>query len=304
VVNWIWLGMIAISFVAAAANGRMDELAKAAFDGAQTGVTVCFGLISVLVFWMGLMRVGEDAGLLRKLAVLLGPVVRRLFPDVPKDHPALGYIMSNMSANLLGLGNAATPMGIRAMQELQKLNPDPTTATPAMCTLLAINTSSITLVPTTLIAIRMNYGSANPAEIVGTTIAATAIATGAALLADRWYRGRAGRPPRLSAPPADVPPAGRAAGPRRPAVAPPPAASDDSDREAGHAAGAGGTTVPAPPASGGSVRGAGSEAASCRPADPFPPSSRAAPEARPAVRVGMRPGKSGGPVRPPRAEGG
>jgi len=188
--------MIALSFIAAAATGRMDELTKAAFDGAQTGVTVCFGLISVLVFWMGLMRIGEDAGLLAKLAVLLGPAVRRLFPDVPKDHPAIGYIMSNMSANLLGLGNAATPMGIRAMQELQKLNPDPKTATPAMCTLLAINTSSITLVPTTLIAIRMSFGSANPAEIVGTTIAATAIATGAALLADRWCRNRAMRPPR------------------------------------------------------------------------------------------------------------
>ena len=129
-VNWIWLGMIAVSFFAAAATGRMDELTAAAFDGAKTGVTVCFGLISVLVFWMGLMRIGEDAGLLRKLATLLGPVVRLLFPDVTKNHPAIGYIMSNMSANLLGLGNAATPMGIKAMQELQKLNPDKETATP------------------------------------------------------------------------------------------------------------------------------------------------------------------------------
>lgn len=201
-VNWIWLGMIAVSFIAAAVTGRMDELTASAFDGAKTGVTVCFGLISVLVFWMGLMRIGEDAGLLRKLAVLLGPFVRLLFPDVPKNHPAIGYIMSNMSANLLGLGNAATPMGIKAMQELQKLNPDKETATPAMCTLLAINTSSITLVPTTLIAIRMSFDSANPAEIVGTTIAATAVATAAALLADRWYRSRAIRPPHAGGPPA------------------------------------------------------------------------------------------------------
>ena len=232
-VNWIWLGMIALSFIAAAANGRMDELAKAAFDGAQTGVTVCFGLISVLVFWMGLMRIGEDAGLLRKLAVLLGPAVRRLFPDVPKDHPAIGYIMSNMSANLLGLGNAATPMGIRAMQELQKLNPDPKTATPAMCTLLAINTSSITLVPTTLIAIRMSFGSANPADIVGTTIAATAVATGAALLADRWYRSRAMKPPRRSGPPAVSTAVKRAARPHRPASGPLPPASGGQPRPPG-----------------------------------------------------------------------
>jgi spore maturation protein A len=202
-VNWIWLLMIAASFVTAAMTGRMDAITEAAFDGAKTGVTVCFGLISILVFWMGLMRIGEDAGLLRKVAVLLGPLVRLLFPDVPKNHPAIGYIMSNMSANLLGLGNAATPMGIKAMQELQKLNPDKETATPAMCTLLAINTASITLVPTTLIAIRMNFDSAHPAEIVGTTIAATAVATAAALLADRWYRHRALRkPPIHSGPPA------------------------------------------------------------------------------------------------------
>src|SRR5690606_24434519 len=98
------------------------------------GVTVCFGLISILVFWMGMMRIAEDAGLLRKLAIVLRPIVRFLFPDVPKDHPALGYIMSNMSANILGLGNAATPMGIKAMQELQKLNPDKDVASAAMCT--------------------------------------------------------------------------------------------------------------------------------------------------------------------------
>ena len=134
------------------------------------------------------------------MARLLGPIVRLLFPDVPKGHPAMGYIMSNMSANILGLGNAATPMGIKAMQELQKLNPDPATASPAMCTLLALNTSSITLVPTTLIAIRMNYRSANPAEIVGTTLMATAVATVAAIALDRWYR--------LKQPPV-VPPAAR-----------------------------------------------------------------------------------------------
>src|SRR5690606_21519515 len=104
-------------------------------------------------------------------------------------------ILSNLSANLLGLGNAATPMGIRAMQELQKLNPDPYTATPAMCTLLALNTASITLVPTTLIAIRLQFGSQNPAEIIGSTLLATAIATGAAIAADRWYRKKSGAPP-------------------------------------------------------------------------------------------------------------
>ncbi|ACX64440.1 nucleoside recognition domain-containing protein [Paenibacillus sp. Y412MC10] len=189
-INLIWMGMIVIGFGFAAVNGNIDSVTKAAFDGAQTGVTVSFGLISILVFWLGMMRLAEDSGLLKKVARLLGPVVRFLFPDVPKNHPAMGYILSNMSANLFGLGNAATPMGIKAMQELQKLNPDKETASPAMCTLLALNTASITLIPTTLIAIRLNYESANPSEIVGTTLLATAIATAAAIIADRWYRRR------------------------------------------------------------------------------------------------------------------
>jgi len=203
VINAIWLGMIVIGFLFAAVNGRMDEMTAAIFDGAKTGVTVSFGLISVLVFWLGIMRIAEDAGLLRKVAKLLGPVVAFLFPDVPKGHPAIGYILSNMSANLLGLGNAATPMGIKAMQELQSLNPDKDTATPAMCTLLALNTASITLIPATLIAIRLTYGSSDPAGIVGTTLAATAVATFAAIAADRICRRLAllRRPPQ--------PPAGR-----------------------------------------------------------------------------------------------
>ncbi|MGZ9586868.1 nucleoside recognition domain-containing protein [Paenibacillus marinisediminis] len=206
-INLIWMFMLLVGFIAAAAQGRIEVVTEAVFDGAKTGVSVSLGLISVMVFWLGMMRIAEDAGVLTKMAKLLGPIVRFLFPDVPRDHPALGYIMSNMSANLLGLGNAATPMGIRAMQELQKLNPDKATATPAMCTLLAINTSSITLIPTTLIAIRMNFGSANPAEIVGTTLLATAVATMAAILADRWFRSRHAPPaaPSLPKQPLDKP---------------------------------------------------------------------------------------------------
>jgi len=187
-VNWIWLFFILAGFVVAAVQGNIEAVTQAVFDGAKTGVSVCLGLVSILVFWLGIMRIAEDSGLLDRIARLLRPVVRFLFPSVPQDHPAIGYIMSNMSANILGLGNAATPMGIKAMQELQKLNPDKEKATPAMATLLAINTASITLIPTTLIAIRLNYNSANPAEIVGTTLMATAIATVAALLVDKWYQ--------------------------------------------------------------------------------------------------------------------
>ncbi|WMT42660.1 nucleoside recognition domain-containing protein [Paenibacillus sp. D2_2] len=189
-VNKIWLGLIIIGFLFAAVKGDINTVTQAAFDGAATGVTVCFGLISVLVFWLGMMRIAEDAGLIKTISRLLGPVVSYLFPDVPKNHPAMGFILTNMSANLLGLGNAATPMGIKAMQQLQELNPDKDTASPAMCTLLALNTASITLIPTTLIAIRLNYNSANAAEIVGSTLIATMIATTAAIVADRFYRRR------------------------------------------------------------------------------------------------------------------
>ena len=140
-VNHIWLWMILSGVVAAAAQGRVDLVTRAALAGAKEAVAVCSGLISVLVFWMGMMRIAQDAGLLEKLARMLRPVVRFLFPSVPPNHPAMGYILSNISANLFGLGNAATPMGIKAMEELKKMNPDSKTASPAMCTLLALNTS-------------------------------------------------------------------------------------------------------------------------------------------------------------------
>lgn len=187
-VNYIWMFMIVSGVVAAAVQGEMDLVTQAALTGAKEAVALCIGLISILVFWMGMMRLAQDAGLLEKLSRLLQPVAGFLFPDVPKNHPAIGYILSNMSANFFGLGNAATPMGLKAMEELQKLNPDPKTATPAMCTLLALNTSSLTLIPTTIIGIRMEHGSVNPTEIIGTTIAATCLSTLTAILLDRWYQ--------------------------------------------------------------------------------------------------------------------
>ncbi|HJV45884.1 MAG TPA: nucleoside recognition domain-containing protein [Bacillota bacterium] len=189
-VNYIWVALILIGIIVSGINGKIDHVSQAAFEGAKTGVSVCFGLISILTFWLGMMKIAEESGLLSKLQTWLNPIARFLFPSVPKDHPAMGYILSNMSANILGLGNAATPMGIKAMEELQKLNPDPKTATPAMCTLLALNTSSITLIPTTIIAIRMNYNSTNPVEIVGTTLFATMIATCSAILLDKYYQRR------------------------------------------------------------------------------------------------------------------
>jgi spore maturation protein A len=139
------------------------------------------------------MKIAEKGGLLELLAIMFRPVVRLLFPDVPKNHPAQGYILSNMVANLFGLGNAATPMGIKAMEQLKLLNGGREEASRSMITLLAINTSSITLIPTTIIAIRMSYNSASPTDIVGPTLIATAFSTVGAILIDRYYYYRSVR---------------------------------------------------------------------------------------------------------------
>ncbi|MDQ0257694.1 spore maturation protein A [Evansella vedderi] len=186
-VNIIWVTLFVIGLVFAGINGTMDKVNEAIFQGAKEAVAICIGLISVLTFWLGLMKIAEKAGLLKGLSRLLQPIARRLFPDIPKDHPAMGYILSNMSANMFGLGNAATPMGIKAMEELKRLNGGKDEASRSMITLLAINTASITLIPTTVISIRIQYGSVSPTEIVGTTILATACSTMGAILVDRFF---------------------------------------------------------------------------------------------------------------------
>ncbi|MED1863612.1 nucleoside recognition domain-containing protein [Fictibacillus nanhaiensis] len=186
-VNYIWVGMMVIGFIVAGINGTMDKVNEAIFTSAKEAVTLSFGMISILVFWLGIMKIAEKGGLLEVLAILFRPLVKRLFPDIPKDHPAQGYILSNMAANLLGLGNAATPMGIKAMEQLKILNGGKNEASRSMITLLAINTSSITLIPTTIIAIRMSYNSASPTDIVAPTLIATAISTVGAILIDRYY---------------------------------------------------------------------------------------------------------------------
>ncbi|MDM5229318.1 nucleoside recognition domain-containing protein [Cytobacillus sp. NJ13] len=186
-VNIIWVILTAIGIVFAMINGTMNEVNEAIFNGAKEAVTLCIGLISILVFWLGMMRIAEDAGLLKILASLFRPIVKKLFPEVPGDHPAMGYMLSNMIANMFGLGNAATPLGIKAMEELKQLNGGKNEASRSMITFLAINTSSLTLIPTTVIAIRMNYNSASPTDIVGPTLVATFCSTLAAIMIDRYF---------------------------------------------------------------------------------------------------------------------
>jgi spore maturation protein A len=192
-VNIIWVALAVIGIIFAMFNGTMEEVNEAVFNGAKEAVTLCIGLISVLVFWLGMMKIAEDAGLLHKLSLLFRPLVKKIFPEVPNDHPAMGYILSNMMANLFGLGNAATPLGIKAMEQLKELNGGRTEASRSMITFLAVNTSSITLIPTTVIAIRMNYHADSPTDIVGPTLLATCISAVGGILIDRWFYYRRSR---------------------------------------------------------------------------------------------------------------
>jgi spore maturation protein A len=171
--NLVFVLLLVAAAVAGALKGDVKAVGQGAFDGAAAGVTLALGLIGVMALWLGLLKIAERAGLVEKLARAARPVFRPLFPDVPDGHPALSAMLLNIAANMLGLGNAATPFGIKAMEELEKLNPVPGTATNAQALFLAINTASIQLVPTTVIALRVSSHSANPTEILLPTLAAT-----------------------------------------------------------------------------------------------------------------------------------
>lgn len=185
-VNIIWSCMAMIGIIYAILNGTMEDVNEAIFESAHEAVTLSIGLISILVFWLGIMKIADKAGILKVLAKLLRPLVVKLFPEIPANHPAIGYMISNITANIFGLGNAATPMGIKAMEQMKKIS-GTETASRSMITFLALNTSGLTLIPTTVIAIRMQYNSVSPTEIVGTTIIATVISTISALLIDRYF---------------------------------------------------------------------------------------------------------------------
>ena len=204
--NAVFLAAVLIAFVVAGyrqitvtpapdAAAPMDALGLAMIDAAKGSVTLAIGLVGVMALFLGLMKVAEAGGLLAIIAKTVRPLMVRLFPEVPADHPAMGAMIMNISANVLGLGNAATPFGIRAMQELDKLNPHKGTATNAMVMFLAINTSSVTLLPTGVIALRASAGSADPAGILPTTLFATICSTTVAIIAVKLYQ-------RFTAPPA------------------------------------------------------------------------------------------------------
>jgi spore maturation protein SpmA len=175
--NVIFFAIVLLAYIAGAVNGTMGEVTKAAVESAGSAVELAIGLIGVMALFLGLMQVMQEAGALRVMARVIRPALVRLFPDVPPDHPAMGAMIMNLAANALGLANAATPFGIKAMQELDKLNAEKGTATNAMALFLTINTSAVTLLPTGVIGLRAAMGSEDPAGILPSTLFASACAT-------------------------------------------------------------------------------------------------------------------------------
>jgi spore maturation protein A len=196
--SFIWVLLMAASVVTAALNGKMGALTAAVGTSAQSAVTLSLGLVGIMTLWLGLTRVAEEAGLVALLARATRPILRRLFPEVPPEHPAMGAMIMNVAANLLGLGNAATPFGIEAMRRLDELNPHRGTATDAQALFCALNTASLQLVPATVLGLRAAAGSRNPGDVVGPTLLATACAATAAVLAAKLL---ARAFPRPAAPP-------------------------------------------------------------------------------------------------------
>lgn len=191
--NLIWVGLIAVGVFVAAVSGRIDAVTEASMNGAKLGVETIISLTGIMIFWLGLSRVAEKAGLIQALGRALRPIFRHIFPDIPRDHPALGSILMNVVANMLGLGQAATPFGLKAMKELQSLNDGRDEASPPMVTFLVLNTAGVTLIPATVVALRAAAGSANPSEIVGATLVATLSSTCIALTIDALIRRAARR---------------------------------------------------------------------------------------------------------------
>lgn len=186
--NRIWLALIVIGVAVGAVNGRMEAVSASILQAAVDSVNILLKLIGPMAFWLGMMKIAEQSGFSQLIAKLIRPLMTRLFPEVPVNHPAMGAMVMNISANMLGLGNSATPLGIQAMKELQTLNPVPNRATRSMVTFLVINTACITFLPGTLIGYRVAAGSAEPTVTVGTTLFATTVAAVISLTMDRICR--------------------------------------------------------------------------------------------------------------------
>lgn len=188
--NYLWAAMILIGIAYAAFTGRIAEITNAAIESSVDAVSLCVKMLGIMSMWTGLMKIAENSGLIKDLSKKLRPVLGFLFPRLDSDSKALEYISTNVIANVLGLGWAATPPGIKAMEELQKLNPDKSTASREMCMFLIVNLSSLQIVSINIIAYRAQYASKSPQEIIGPGLLATLVSTGVGIIAAKIMEKR------------------------------------------------------------------------------------------------------------------
>lgn len=186
--NYIFYFLIVISIIAGAINGKLSDVVNAILSGAELSVKVAFSLIGIMAFWLGMMKIAENCGLIKIISKLIKPITKKIFNEIPEDSPAIGDIAMTFTANAFGLANAATPIGIKAMEELQKHNEDKKSASNAMCMFLAMSTAGFQLIPATVIAVLISIGYKNPTEIIAPTLLVTSIAFLSAILLAKLFQ--------------------------------------------------------------------------------------------------------------------
>ncbi len=186
--NYIWYALIVVSIIFGAINGKLGDVANAIFSGAELSVRIVLTLLGIMTFWLGIMKIAEKSGIVEFISKLLTPIAKLIFPEIPKNSEVIGDIAMNFSANALGLANAATPIGIKAMEKMQELNPDKESASDPMCTLLAMNTAGFQLIPATVIAILAANGCENPTQIIVPTLIVTTGAFISAILVAKIFK--------------------------------------------------------------------------------------------------------------------
>lgn len=191
-VNIIWALFIIIGIIYSLISGNFNIINNEILVSGKSALNLLLGMLPLLVIWMGLMKVAEEAGIISSISKMMSPILKKIFPSVPNNDPSLGFIASNIAANMAGLGSAATPFGLKAMESLQKLNKDKKVASEAMITFLVLNTSGVTIVPTTIISLRLLYGSVNPSVVLPFCIIATTCSTIGGLTIDYLIRRKNG----------------------------------------------------------------------------------------------------------------
>ena len=186
--NYIWYFLIVISIIFGAVNGKLNDVANAIFSGTELAVKIILTLLGIMTFWLGIMKIKKKSGIVEFLSKILNPIAQKIFPEIPKDSPIIGDVAMNFSANALGLANAATPIGIKAIEGMQELNKDKESASNSMCTLLAMNTAGFQLIPATVIAILAANGCNNPTEIIIPTLIVTSTAFISAIIIAKLFK--------------------------------------------------------------------------------------------------------------------